>query len=198
LAGKQTEGKAGGAACKNPAKPGPDDGAEPPKAEAGVPEKAAPEPPKAEAGVPEKAAPEPPKAEAGVPEKAAPEPPKAEAGVPEKAEEEEPEPRSYTPEEIEEISRRAESYRDSTPPYEPTRVLSPEYGGTSSYERGIDEFRGQKAAELERLRADPDSPRAALEAAEEGVRTLDRLYENYHLGMNVFRTAKGGRSKLRE
>jgi len=183
LAGKQTEGKAGGAACKNPAKPGPDDGAEPPKAEAGVPEKAAPEPPKAEAGVPEKAAPE---------------PPKAEAGVPEKAEEEEPEPRSYTPEEIEEISRRAESYRDSTPPYEPTRVLSPEYGGTSSYERGIDEFRGQKAAELERLRADPDSPRAALEAAEEGVRTLDRLYENYHLGMNVFRTAKGGRSKLRE
>jgi len=183
LAGKQTEGKAGGAACKNPPKPGPDDGAEPPKAEAGVPEKAAPEPPKAEAGVPEKAAPE---------------PPKAEAGVPEKAEEEEPEPRSYTPEEIEEISRRAESYRDSTPPYEPTRVLSPEYGGTSSYERGIDEFRGQKAAELERLRADPDSPRAALEAAEEGVRTLDRLYENYHLGMNVFRTAKGGRSKLRE
>ena len=182
MAGKQTEGKAGGAACKNPPKPGPDDGAEPPKAEAGVPEKAAPEPPKAEAGVPEKAAPEPPKAEAGVPEKA----------------EEEPEPRSYTPEEIEEISRRAESYRDSTPPYEPTRVLSPEYGGTSSYERGIDEFRGQKAAELERLRADPDSPRAALEAAEEGVRTLDRLYENYHLGMNVFRTAKGGRSKLRE
>ncbi|RNJ73636.1 MAG: hypothetical protein EB833_02355 [Thaumarchaeota archaeon S13] len=144
MAGKQTEGKAGGAACKNPAKPGPDDGAEPPKAEAGVPEKAAPEPPKAEAGVPEKAAPEPPKAEAGVPEKAAPE------------------------------------------------------RGTSSYERGIDEFRGQKAAELERLRADPDSPRAALEAAEEGVRTLDRLYENYHLGMNVFRTAKGGRSKLRE
>lgn len=124
----------------------------------------------------------------------------AEAGAeaPAKPEDDEPEPRTYTPEEIEEISRRAESYRDSTPPYEPTRVLSPEYGGTSNYERGINEFRSQKAAELERLRADPDAPRAALEAAEEGVRTLDHLYENYHLGMNVFRTAKGGRSKLRE
>lgn len=113
-------------------------------------------------------------------------------------EDDEPEPRTYTPEEIEEISRKAEAYRDSTPPYAPTRVLSPEYGGTSNYERGIGEFRAQKAAELERLRADPEAPRAALEAAEEGVRRLDHLYENYHLGMNVFRTAKGGRSKLRE
>jgi len=125
-------------------------------------------------------------------------PAKAEESAPPKAEDDEPEPRTYTPEEIEEISRKAESYRDSTPPYEPTRVLSPEYGGTSNYERGIGEFRAQKAAELERLRSDPAAPRAALEAAEEGVRTLDHLYENYHLGMNVFRTAKGGRSKLRE
>jgi len=163
---KPAEDKAGGAACKNPPKAAPGDGA----------------------GVPAKA-------EEGAPAKAE---GKAGEGAAAGPEDGEPEPRTYTPEEIEEISRKAESYRDSTPPYAPTRVLSPEYGGTSNYERGIGEFRAQKAAELERLRADPAAPRAALEAAEEGVRKLDHLYENYHLGMNVFRTAKGGRSKLRE
>src|SRR3990170_3108217 len=33
---------------------------------------------------------------------------------------------------------------------------------------------------------------------EEDLKTLDYLYENYNIGMNVFRTAKGGRAKLRE
>ncbi len=120
------------------------------------------------------------------------------AKVEEPEAEPEPEPRVYTPEEIEEISRNVESYRDNTPAYVPKHVLSPEFGGMSNYENSIDEFRGQKRAELERLMADPDASGGDRAAAEDGLRTLDHLYENYHLGMNVFRTAKGGRSKLRE
>jgi len=33
---------------------------------------------------------------------------------------------------------------------------------------------------------------------EEDLKTLDYLYQNYYIGMNVFRTAKGGREKIRE
>ena len=35
-----------------------------------------------------------------------------------------------------------------------------------------------------------------LHQAVEDLKTIDYLFENYHLGMNVFRTAKGGRSKI--
>ena len=51
---------------------------------------------------------------------------------------------------------------------------------------------------LERLKNDPNSSSQEIHLAEEDLKTLDYLYENFNLGMNVFRTAKGGRSKLRE
>ncbi len=114
-----------------------------------------------------------------------------------KDEDDEPEPRVYTPEEIEEIAAKVETYKDATPKYDPQHILSPEFEGTSNYERGITEFRAEKQAELERLSADSDTTPEELSAAKNNVRVLDHLYENYHLGMNVFRTAKGGRSKLR-
>jgi colicin import membrane protein len=44
----------------------------------------------------------------------------------------------------------------------------------------------------------PNSSAQEIHLAEEDLKTLDYLYENFNLGMNVFRTAKGGRSKLRE
>ena len=101
-------------------------------------------------------------------------------------------------EEAEEITRKAEIPRNQMPKYEPENVLSPEFGGMSNYERGIGDFRGQLEAELERLRADPGASRRSIGRAEREVAKMDSLYENYHVGMNVFRSAKGGRDKLRK
>lgn len=84
------------------------------------------------------------------------------------------------------------------PPYQPTHVLSPEFKGTSNYEVGITELVKEKMEKLERLNRDPNANPAEIRQAEEDLKTLDYLYENYHIGMNVFRTAKGGRDKIRE
>lgn len=84
------------------------------------------------------------------------------------------------------------------PVYKPTHVLSPEFEGTSNYEVGISELAKEKMAKLENLRRDPEASPEQIRQAEEDLKTLDYLYENFHIGMNVFRTAKGGRDKLRE
>lgn len=134
--------------------------------------------------------------------------PDAEAGAPgaesdkDKADvpatvDDEPEPKTYTPEEIEAIAAKVETYRNQTPEYSPSNMLSPEFEGTSNYERGLADFRTQKLEELERMGRDPEATDAEIAQAKDGIRILDHLYENYHQGMNVFRTAKGGRSKLR-
>ena len=53
-------------------------------------------------------------------------------------------------------------------------------------------------AKLERLRNDPESLSDDIAQVEQDLRYLDSLHQNYNLGMNVFRTAKGGREKLRD
>ena len=40
--------------------------------------------------------------------------------------------------------------------------------------------------------------REFIEKFEQDLRYLDSLHEKFYLGMNVFRTAKGGREKLRD
>lgn len=112
--------------------------------------------------------------------------------------EEKPKPKEYTKEEIEEIAKRVETPSDQTPPYRPDNVLSPEYGGTSNYEMGLSEATGEARDRLARLQADPGSSQAEIDLAEENLKKLEYLYENYNIGMNVFRVAKGGRDKLRE
>ena len=97
-----------------------------------------------------------------------------------------------------EISKKVEIPTDQTPKYKPEHVLSPEYGGTSNYEIGIKNQREETQQRLARLQGDPNSSEQEIKQAEEDLKTLDYLYENYHNGMNVFRTAKGGRAKLRE
>ena len=101
-----------------------------------------------------------------------------------------------TSEEQDEISRRVEIPTDQTPKYEPQHMLSPEYHGESNYESGIESFRDELEEKLARLQKDPDASKQELHQAEEDLKTIDYLFENYNLGMNVFRTAKGGRSKL--
>ena len=112
--------------------------------------------------------------------------------------EEKPKPKEYTKEEMEEIARKVESPSDQTPPYKPVNVLSPEYEGTSNYEIGLRTVRKELEEKLARLKNDPEANSLELKQTEEDLKTIDYLYENYHLGMNVFRTAKGGRAKLRE
>lgn len=101
-----------------------------------------------------------------------------------------------TPEEQDEISRRVEIPTDQTPKYEPQLILSPEYHGESNYESGIQSFRDELEEKLAKLQQDPNASKQELHQAEEDLKTVDYLFENYNLGMNVFRTAKGGRSKL--
>ena len=97
-----------------------------------------------------------------------------------------------------EISKQVEIPTNQIPEYKPENILSPEYGGTSNYEIGIKNQIEETQQRLARLQGDPNSSEQEIKQAEEDLKTLDYLYENYHTGMNVFRTAKGGRSKLRE
>ena len=103
-----------------------------------------------------------------------------------------------TEDDIKEISKRVEIPTDQTPPYKPEHILSPELGGISNYESGISDLREETEQKLEQLRNDPDATIQEIQRAEEDLKTLDYLYQNYYIGMNVFRTAKGGRDKLRE
>jgi hypothetical protein len=99
--------------------------------------------------------------------------------------------------EEQEISKQVEIPTDQIPKYKPEHILSPEYGGTSNYEIGIKNQREETQQRLARLQSDPNSNEQEIKQAEEDLKTLDYLYENFSIGMNVFRTAKGGRSKLR-
>jgi len=101
-----------------------------------------------------------------------------------------------TPEEQEEISRRVEIPTDQTPKYIPEHMLSPEFHGNSNYESGIESLRDELEEKLSKLQKDPNASKQQLHQTEEDLKTIDYLFENYNLGMNVFRTAKGGRSKF--
>ena len=100
--------------------------------------------------------------------------------------------------EKDDITRKALNYEDTTPAYDPQNILDERYGGTSNYETGITVLGDELQAKLERLRNDPESLSDDIEKVEQDLRYLDSLHENYYLGMNVFRTAKGGREKLRD
>ncbi len=101
-----------------------------------------------------------------------------------------------TAEEEAEISRRVEIPTDQTPKYVPELMLSPEYHGRSNYESGVASFRDEIEEKLAKLQNDPNASKQELHQAEEDLKTMDYLFENFNLGMNVFRTAKGGRNKF--
>ena len=101
-----------------------------------------------------------------------------------------------TPDQQESITQIAETPHDQTPEYNPEHVLSPEYGGVSNYERGVDSFLDELKIKLAKLRKDPESTEKEILATENEITYLESLHENYFIGMNVFRTAKGGRDKI--
>ena len=101
-----------------------------------------------------------------------------------------------TGDEIEEIARKVQTPKDQTPQYKPENVLSPEFGGGSNYETGLTDLIEEAKQKLNRLLNDPETNSQELELAKLDLKKLEHLYDNYNLGMNVFRTAKGGRDTL--
>jgi colicin import membrane protein len=100
-------------------------------------------------------------------------------------------------EEQESLTRQAEIPQDQTPVYIPEHVLSPEFGGVSNYERGVDSFLEESKIKLEKLKNNPNASEKELKDAENEIIYLESLHENFYIGMNVFRTAKGGRDKIK-
>lgn len=100
-------------------------------------------------------------------------------------------------EEQESITRKAELFQDTTPVYTPEHVLSPEFAGVSNYEHAVDEFLEESKQRLEKLKNDPESTAKQIKNAKNDIIYLESLHENFYIGMNVFRTAKGGRDKLK-
>lgn len=108
-----------------------------------------------------------------------------------------PRPMLSKEEEVE-ITRRVEMPVDQTPQYNPQHILSPEYHGVSNYENAIGAFKDELEQEIARLKKDPDTSQKQIQKAAEDISKMDTLYENFHIGMNVFRTAKGGRDKIKK
>jgi len=100
--------------------------------------------------------------------------------------------------EQDELSRKAEIPADQTPQYKPEFILSPEFGGTSNYESGLNELFEENRKKLSQLKNNPNAIPNEIARTEQDLKYLDSLYENYYFGMNVFRTAKGGRAKIHE
>jgi len=103
-----------------------------------------------------------------------------------------------TGDEMEDISRKVQTPKDQTPKYDPKNILSPEFGGTTNYETGITDLIEEAKQKLNKLLNDPEATRQEIELAKLDLKKLNNLYDNYNMGMNVFRTAKGGRETLRE
>ncbi|KAF6246851.1 hypothetical protein C6990_07035 [Nitrosopumilus sp. b3] len=99
--------------------------------------------------------------------------------------------------EQESLTRQAEIPQDQTPAYVPEHVLSPEFGGVSNYERGVDSFLEEAKLKLEKLKNNPESSQKEIQDTENEIIYLESLHENFYIGMNVFRTAKGGRDKVK-
>ena len=102
-----------------------------------------------------------------------------------------------TPEQQESLTRKAETPHDQTPEYVPEHVLSPEFEGVSNYERGVDSFLDEMKQKLKKLKSDPESTEKEIMETEHEITYLESLHENFYIGMNVFRTAHGGRNKIK-
>jgi hypothetical protein len=69
---------------------------------------------------------------------------------------------------------------------------------SSEYEQNVGKLIAEKTERYESMKNDPKVTKSELESILSEVETLESLYENYNLGMNYFRRAKGGRAGLRE
>ena len=69
---------------------------------------------------------------------------------------------------------------------------------SSEYEHNVGKLLAEKKARLEDILMTPELHQDEIKMLSTEIETLQSLFENYNLGMNVFRRAQGGRSGLRE
>ncbi|MCI0562546.1 MAG: hypothetical protein MN733_29015 [Nitrososphaera sp.] len=69
---------------------------------------------------------------------------------------------------------------------------------SSEYEQNVGKLLAEKRKKLEQLMKNPDENKSEIAMLSLEVESLESLFENYNLGMNVFRRAQGGRAGLRE
>lgn len=69
---------------------------------------------------------------------------------------------------------------------------------SSEYEQNVGKLLTEKTERYDKLKNDPNVSKSELRALLSEIETLESLYDNYNLGMNYFRRAKGGRAGLRE
>jgi colicin import membrane protein len=69
---------------------------------------------------------------------------------------------------------------------------------SSEYEQNVGKLLSEKMEKYESMKNDSNVSNIELETLRSEIETLESLYDNYNLGMNYFRRAKGGRSGLRE
>ncbi len=69
---------------------------------------------------------------------------------------------------------------------------------SSEYEHNVGQLLAEKRAKMEELEKDPEKNAGKIAALKLEIEALESMYENYNLGMNVFRRAQGGRAGLRE
>jgi hypothetical protein len=69
---------------------------------------------------------------------------------------------------------------------------------SSEYEQNVGKLLAQKTEKLEELKRNPSIKNEQLKMLMTEIETLQSLFENYNLGMNYFRRARGGRTGLRE
>ena len=69
---------------------------------------------------------------------------------------------------------------------------------SSEYEYNVSKLSAEKVRRLQDLQNSDKSSNYEKDFLRMEIETLESLYENYNLGLNYFRRAKGGRNGLRE
>lgn len=69
---------------------------------------------------------------------------------------------------------------------------------SSEYEQNVGKLIAEKKERLQELKKQPEENAGEIAVLTGELETLQSLFENYNLGMNVFRRAQGGRAGLRE
>jgi hypothetical protein len=69
---------------------------------------------------------------------------------------------------------------------------------SSEYELNVGKLLAEKKETLDGLMKTPEYNKEKIEILVTEIETLQSLFENYNLGMNYFRRARGGRAGLRE
>jgi hypothetical protein len=69
---------------------------------------------------------------------------------------------------------------------------------SSDYERDIAGMLVDRNDQLEKLKKNPERNSLKIQLVMREIESLQALFENYNLGMNYFRRARGGRAGLRD